>query len=729
MAPAAHPQVQEKWAVPNAKIRYRIKLQRTPSDPSCGYFASLPDGGILAGKTPVPVVTTEDGRPLKSNLMWHGAGHGFDVVFEDPGSSVRFAHVYVADTGKPDYWTPGSALKPGTILCTLPGTDSMAAANWLSKFSTPPDGMTVSMHDGIPRAAFSIGGDLLHRPAPWVFYMMGNIVAKNAGDFWIAPFTNQGTTITLVNGREIAPSNQMPGWGGTGAFVPLQQGLNRVEVYQTGPTPPKDWLYFLAWAPPYEQFQKPVQNARGVVGADVAISGTTQFVGVQSRDGAPVAYGISYPGLLFWLENEPPLVSYEFAAVTDGNPPDTTYTWIFPGEAVVEGPEAFWIFPAMVDTSVTLIAKSAKSTSKTIIPVHPVSTNPANLNNPNHTKNFREAITQMLRAFPAQSDALQQWSAGYWNNLFRTLEFNNSREMLELLFEKHGPALAKQLKPDQILWLQDMLLKELETQDSAGAAKWFEYFKIHFKTPETVQMLKLREAEMAIYADGDFEKAQAILTPMSAKDNPLAGKAQIRLGDIEFLKGNLNGATAFYSRAQALAKARRTAPSPALIKNETKPAATTFAAKIQQRNEALEAAKTRRETAKGLAKAGAIQDVSFSENIATLLEGNYMLEASQALGEWEEEFPLSKVSGDYILRDAQWNAKAGNHKRAVAMLTAYCTQIDASSFLPKAVVQLIASSEQVPGSKAKTREVVESVLGRMKFHPVASQLEEYLKNP
>ena len=746
MVPVA--QAQDKWGVPSAKIRYRIKLQRPPTDPACGYFASLPDGGILGGKTPVPTATTEDGRPLKTNLMWHSPERGFDVVIEDPGSSVRFVYVYISDTGKPEYWTPESAFKPGTILCTLPGTDSMATAKSLSKFNAPPNNMTIAMHDGIPRAAFSIGGDLLHRPAPWVFYMMGNIIAKNAGEFWIVPFTNQGSTVTLVNGREISPTKQMPGWGGTGAFVPLQQGINRVEVYQTA-AQPKDWLFFLAWAPPYEQFRKPVQNARGVVGADVASSGTTQFVGVQNRDGAPVAFGIAYPGLLYWLENEPPLVNFEFAAVTDGNPPDTKYSWIFPGDAVVEGPEAFWLFPAMVDTSITLVAKSAKGTSKTVIPVHPVSTDPANLNNAFHTAKFRDTITHMLRCYPAQSDALQHWTVGHWNNLFRTLEFGKSRELLELLFQKHGPAIAAQLKPTQILWLQNMLLTELETSDPAGAAKWIEYFKVNFKTPETAQNLKLREAEMAIYAAGDFVKAQAILNPMNTKESALAGKAQIRLGDIEFLKGNLNGATTFYSQAQAAAKARRNAPdassastsglaaNAALIKDAPKPAApvatptpaTTFAGKIQQRNEARDAAKTQRESAKGLAKAGAIQEWSFSENVATLLEGNYMLEASQALEAWEEEFPLSKVSGDYIIREAQWNAKAGNHKRAVVMLTAYCTQIDASSFLPKAVTQLIESSAQVPESKAKTREVVESVLSRMKFHPVASQLEEYLKKP
>lgn len=736
------------WAVPSAKICYSLKIIEAPKVPECGYFVHLPDGGLLGGKPPVTTAIAPDGRTLESRLMWHSAERGFYLVIQDPGPGAKTLDVYVSDKGKPNYWTPESALRPGTVLCTLPGTDLMATARTLSNFATLPSGMSLNLHNGIPRAAFSIGGDLLSRPPPWVFYMMGNIVAKSAGEFWIVPFTKQGTTVMLVNGQEITPTNQMPGWGGTGAFVQLQQGINRIEVYQTA-SHADEYLFYLAWAPPYEQFRKPVQNARGVVGEDIARSGSAQLTLVKNQNGSTVAAGVAQPYLLFWLENEPPLVTYKFSALTEGNPPDTKYTWIFPGNATVEGPKAPWIFPANTETSVTLVAKSGKGVSRAEIPFFAHSFLPANLNRPTHTHLFREALVQMLRSYPARADALQQWSVGHWNNLFRTLEFGKSRELLEMLFQKHGPALAAQLKPAQILWLQNMLLTELETSDPAGAAKWFDYFKVNFKTPETAQRLKLREAEIAIYAAGDFEKAQAILNPMNTKQIALAGKAQICLGDIEFLKGNLNGATAFYSQAQALAKARRNAPDASsasagglaanaiLIKDAPKPAApvasptpaSTFAAKIQQRNEARDAAKTQLESAKGLAKAGAIQDVSFSENVATLLEGNYMLEASQALEAWEEEFPLSKVSGDYIIREAQWNAKAGNHKRAVAMLTAYCTQIDASSFLPKAVTQLIESSAQVPESKAKTREVAESVLNRMKFHPVASQLEDYLKKP
>jgi hypothetical protein len=42
---------------------------------------------------------------------------------------------------------------------------------------------------------------------------------------------------------------------------------------------------------------------------------------------------------------------------------------------------------------------------------------------------------------------------------------------------------------------------------------------------------------------------------------------------------------------------------------------------------------------------------------------------------------------------------------------------------------LIEYSDNVPDAKANTRKVVEGVLNRMKFHPVAAQLEEYLNKP
>lgn len=729
LALAVAPGAAAEWAVPDAGIRYSLKLGEPPEAPECGYFVQLPDGGILGGKPPAASAVAPDGRKLEARLMWHSPQRGFCLVVEDPGAGARSLDVYASGTAKPEYWTPASPLRPGTILCALPGADSIAAARDLSRFSPFPPAMSVDLHAGIPRAAFSIGGDLLHRPPPWVFYMMGNIVAKQAGEFWVAPFTQHGSTVLLVNGKEIQPSNQMPGWGGTGAFVPLAQGLNRVEVFQTA-SEAKDWLFFFAWAPPYEQFRKPVQNARGAVGADVARSGSAELAAVQSRDGSPVAAGTGQPDLLFWLGDEPPVVVFMLSALTEGNPPDTEYTWTFPGNATAAGPQVPWIFPANEWASATLEAKSAKGSSKSVATFFAQSSLPADLNIPTHNRVFREAVLQMLRSYPARSGEVGKWTDGHWNNLVRTLEFNKSRELLELLFEKHGPAFAGRLQPGQALALQNMLLAELENADPAAAAKWLGYFKGLSKDPAAAQGLALREAELAIYASGDFGKARAILAPLAEQNGAAAARARIRLGDIEFLQGNLNNATAIYSRAQAAAKARRTAPPPPAAAAQgapglPKPPPTPrpgFSEKIQQQNEA-------REAARGLAKAGAIRDVSFSENVGVLLDGNYMPEALQSLEAWELEFPLSKVSGDYILREAQWNAKAGNHRRAVAMLSAYCAQIDASSFVPKAVALLIECSEKAPGSKPKVREVVETVLARMKFHPVAAELGEYLKKP
>ena len=61
------------------------------------------------------------------------------------------------------------------------------------------------------------------------------------------------------------------------------------------------------------------------------------------------------------------------------------------------------------------------------------------------------------------------------------------------------------------------------------------------------------------------------------------------------------------------------------------------------------------------------------------------------------------------------------------MLEAYCREIDASSFLPGAASMLIASVQA--GGEAPSAsliETIEKVKGRLKYHPVAEELERFL---
>jgi hypothetical protein len=125
-------------------------------------------------------------------------------------------------------------------------------------------------------------------------------------------------------------------------------------------------------------------------------------------------------------------------------------------------------------------------------------------------------------------------------------------------------------------------------------------------------------------------------------------------------------------------------------------------------------------------KGGALQEVSLSENVRRLTSEGFLLEARQTLEAWEAEFPLSKISGDFILREAGLHMKMNDWKRARPMLEAYCREIDASSYLPDAVSSLILCVQLSKADPSSIRDVVSKVRDRLKFHPIASQLDRFL---
>ena len=84
-------------------------------------------------------------------------------------------------------------------------------------------------------------------------------------------------------------------------------------------------------------------------------------------------------------------------------------------------------------------------------------------------------------------------------------------------------------------------------------------------------------------------------------------------------------------------------------------------------------------------KLAAVRDVAASENIATLIDQEFLLEAFRDLRLWERALPMSKISGDYLLREAQLYIALQDYKRARIILSAYCEQVDVSNFLPEAM--------------------------------------------
>jgi hypothetical protein len=724
------------WQLPEATLRYRVEIIGKPTHPSAGYFARLPDGGILRGVTPGTVVITDDGKTIPSYLLWHNPESGFSLVFGDPGGAKQVS-VYISPVRQAQFWRPSSGLTPSAILCVAPGQESMLAAQTLGKLGAVGPAVHAINKAGIPRAPLSIGGDESGRPKPAVFYHLAYVNAPVAGKYWFAPFSVAGATDVLVNGTKLVLKEQSTQWGGFGASVDLERGLQRVEVFQTAPgTGPyatggdKAGLSYLTWRLPNEQLKQ--VEARVLKESEIARSGEGKVLGIEAKTGLPVACAQTRAGLTYWFENEEPLILYSFQALPGKNPPDTVYTWIFPDGGTATGAEAQWLLPGFRESKVRLVAKSGANVSQTTISVFGFSTVPTSLDRADHRDAFRDTLAKMLSGYPPLPDPVATWTDAHWNNLLRTVEQGEGYAVLRQLFTERWATLQKKLGTGQVSALQDVLVEIAQRDNPREAGQWLEKFLLATKDENRRNQLRLRNAEVLMFSLGNREQAATYLNGLANVPGETGERAKIRLGDLALLSGDLNKATTYYAEMQNLARTRRNASVAVpggLVTNQLLAGGVPNAPATAATPPAAGKANAPANPAEGsplLGRGGALQDVSLSENVQTLTEGGFLLEARQALLLWEREFPLSKISSDYIIRESAYYMKGGDWKRARPMLEAYCREIDASSFLPQAASMLITCIKQSKEPRESIREVIEKVKARLLFHPVAQELDAFL---
>jgi hypothetical protein len=528
------------------------------------------------------------------------------------------------------------------------------------------------------------------------------IIASSAGPHWFAPIVLQtGTANSVrVNGTAITISKLNDKWGGTGAMVQLQQGLNRLEIFQTGSGPAHAGLCYMTWRPP-NHTPDSRNETRVVDENEIARSGNCNLSGIQSRDGSPIASAQLTPTLSFWFENEDPLVIYNLKALSAANPADTNYTWIFPDKTSVISGDTNWIFPGLADNTIKLVATSPKGTSESTISFFASPQPPADMNKPEHCAAFRDALTAKTLACGKNSSLLNAWSPACWNTIMRTIDLGHGSQLLSLLLKDHWSVTKLKLTSEQIHSLQESLLHFTIHNNPQEAIQSLEAFLANTNNPTERDELMLRAAEIYIYYLKDKTKANNILAALTPKKTEISDVAYIRLGDIALMEGNLNKATAYYGDIENRIRARRNA-TPA-----TQPAPGATKAPDKE-------------------KFAALQEVSFAENTRTLIQGGYLNEAHQNLRSWERSFPLAKISSDYILRESEFYLKSGDPKRARAMLEAYCREIDTSSFLPNAASLLIKCVKDSKESRDSVRELIENLNARLKYHPVSAELEAFL---
>ncbi len=763
--------IAQDWHVDKAPIRFELRITEHPTHQGSGYFVSLPDGGLLPGPCPVTRVVTGDGRPIESCALWHNPESRMGMVFSDAGFSGGVVFVYVIGAKNYSLWHSKSAIKPSAILASAPGSDKMADAQALASFGRVGRNVMYWNRAGANRAPLCIEGDLAGRRRPGAFYLLAHVITDDPGRTWIAPFTQHGETRVRVNGSIITPHRRIDKWGGTGQWVDLESGLNRIEVFQTAPgsgdySGKYGGLMYLTWRTPNAS----MRELGGVRSEAVPMAGTSRMEtrvlrkdevvrsggavveSARSMSGGPLAVINAAATQVFWVDKEMPLFLYKLSAAQDGNPQETRYEWEFGDGARAAGGVVYWLLPGYMEHKIRLSAETDTGKSETVVYLYAFSHVSTSLNNPDDRKAYRSAMLQMLQAYSGNSEALATWDVAYWNNLLRTMDFGSGYEILLFLFEEYYTSVSARLAPRQIVILQEMFLDAASGAAPKDALKWLRKFHDDTEDEDRHKHLVVREAEIHAHYLDDFATAKQLLAPLSRNADYIGQLARIRLGDIAFMEGDLNLATRSYANVQSLVRHDRKmagdiyddlAEGVTTAPVEVRKGPLTVAEKLKaDREKFMEASRRQKEKfaatvgrsgnaasrPAALWKLGSLLDASASENVKQLITDGYWLEARQSLDVWERELPLSKIAGDYILQESRLYFVTGNPRRAYGMLRAYCDQVDASSYLPEAAKLVLACMKDLQFPPEEISSYGKKLRERLEFHPAADDIEVILRS-
>jgi len=706
-----------EWAVKDASIRFVVGLSRAPSHPSAGFFVYLPDGGSLPGPFPETVVLDEAGNPLTSAVLWHCKDTGCGLVFQAPKSGET-AVIYVRGSKKLKTWTPESGLTPGAILCEVNGTSGKAAALKLAQLGT------VDAKTHFFNQSWS-GGTWQGRSVPlamreWkpggnAMYLLAYIDVKDPGPTWVAPQSRSGQMEIAIDGKTVAQSKKNEKLGGVGGEVGLTAGLHKLELFGYAPEGTAIGPMMFTWRTPKTTVQElggprasdlrypgtPMCESCIIDDERVVRSGDCSLLDIHSRAGVVASFTVA-PDSLFANEGEETLVAYTLKAVTKSNPKDTRYSWSFEQapNALADGAETHWLFKSDRYGRVTLTAEAAgrRASMSTIVFFH--TDESSSLDDEQTRFTFKRACLAMLKAYPEKVDPTATWDAAMLNNFFRVLDISGGNALLEYIVTQRWDFFKKKLTPERQAVLEDIFLFSLGPRKPQEAVRWASKLGADEFSGGRSAVLRLKGAEVLMYYLNDLDGARRVITPLLGDSGEAGEWAKIRMGDLEFLARNINAATQRYGDVQNRAKATVASVVPKRL-TALSSGPTRSHKKTEEPVKEKGADKNKKEPPKveepskyvpieppsslPAWKLSAIRDVAASENVNVLIEQGFYLEAFQALQSWERMFPLSKISGDYILCEAKLYRALKDFKRARQLLSAYCEQVDISNFLPEAM--------------------------------------------
>jgi TolA-binding protein len=336
---------------------------------------------------------------------------------------------------------------------------------------------------------------------------------------------------------------------------------------------------------------------------------------------------------------------------------------------------------------------------------------------------YRAALLEMCKAVPPEQDPCAGWSADLWAVLINVSEPFRGVLLLRQVFER-APGEIRSLRTADRQYLEEILAGGLRILEPAAVPRWLDRFEQDESEATARFRWKLERFDYTLYDLNDAASArpQAAELASAAKTPEEKALAQIRAGDVERAAGNLPAAKAAYSAAQdwyrdrirAISSGQGAIPPPSRSTRRERP-----------RRRQTEPSPAPSPTPPQNWKTFALHEASFLVTVRHLIAGGFLFEARDALGRWELEYPLCKVSGDYPLAEAEYHMAAQHYRRALAGLRIYRAGVEISSSLPEAM-QLELECLSRLKEKDEAQKLAREILRQFPNHPVANKAREVL---
>jgi len=619
--------------------------------------------GVRIGSA--PVVTNNAGKAVSSKVLLNKEHGQLILVFDGSGGGRFTLHYGGNGSAKrpAKYWDPTPSL-----LMEVRTKRKGAVGNWAAMKGLANSGEVQGM---------KFVSNVWHGYNPFgpsdsfVTIYRGELVIPKDGAYRFFTASSDDSYVFIDGKLAFSWPGVHGPWRGTkglrGADMHLTKGKHKFEYYhaQVKGVP----VTCLGWRHVGEE------AARVVPAGFFSHTRVAQVSNMRRKDGGPTAHFNWVQGQLLMLDKWQ-FVRYALYSRSRGA---KSIEWNFGDGVTTTQGNATHIFTGTPPFKVKLTARNGDKTDTCRINV-PVMTPTSNvtINNRAAVRNFSNVIkTYPFEKIPAPI-------------LVRFFELVDTLESPTLLAPM-AKALRKKLSSPASLMrrTKKIIAKAYLITDPKKAVPFLKDLTSS-SDPTTVIEARIDLIETYLHRLRDFKKAKdqaEAYASITGKHTKLGRLARVKLGDIYLMQGDVAKAEEKYQEAQKLAFE--------------------------------EMAKDLREIA--------VRQGAHAEAVNSFISLNRFRAARVQLLEWEANFPISKITGDFILASSRYWEAIGDSRKALDDMESLLKINPITPYLPK-IEYRMANAYRRLGEKEKARALYRKVVNEYPKNPVCHEAQRALNS-